>query len=458
MKQQDSPVTQRTLYGFAVGIFLGVGTLGVSVSAEPLEEELPFDSCGRPCRPLVSSLEPEGADLVVKIQFPLSEDLQEGIWIVQRDEAGALVGEAFVEPGFAFEVAATIHDGLRAALDLGPAFVLELLDVDRQLVGDRIPLRVKLECTDAAPCTLEPVFGIAPGDAIHVPADLFSAINGVIKSGQPISLEAISARGPELVGPFLDMLWQSDFEPTPPSGCQCRWLFATDTADLTGGVHLLWTNGNAPANLNQRFAGYTELAIRLLCVLVSEPQQVTLAVDVGYPSELTVTNRWGESCAAPCEPEITQSLLYRSRASVQAGDLVPNGQGPPGSSELVDNDVQWHVGSEPSLASQEASASTVASLNQRLAAHQLELSSTLSGSSSFTRFEGQTNIALDVELGMVAVFVSSLEMNARADACEDIPALDTGVVVAPRFLDGDVVILTKCIEERHTSLVIKTGG
>ncbi len=445
----------------AVAAFLLTGHLGFPAVSQALSEGPAVDECGRPLAPIIKSLEADGAGLVLTVEFPLSEQPHEGVWVAQYDAAGEFVGEVFVDPGSEPESTATIPDGLRAALDRGPAFTLDLLDASRRLIEEDVAFIVRLDCAASAACTLEPVLGVAPGAASHVSADLLAVLDSLTESGEPISIEGITVQYPELAGPILDLFWQSSFQASTSESCECRWLLATEVTPLTGGAHLVWANTLAPPQgSNDRYLGDTELHVRLICTLVSQPQLYATIVDVGEPVEIFVPDRWGPPCDASCEPRVTHSLLYKSKALV---NLPPSDWDGPFPSEdddaRVRNEGRWYIGSNFGNASLVEWSSTTASINTPLVVGSMASSSMDHSSYSFSRFEGATRIVLQHGFGLSALLASKLDMYATADACESIPELGVSFFVTPLFRDGNVnTEYDRCRDNFHTSLVIRTGG
>ncbi len=434
------PKRHRSL---AAGLFV----LALSGAATPTlgEPLIHFDERGCTRAPALADLTRDGGDLVVTIALPVSDDPEPGIWVIQRDAAGDIVGEVFHEAGFETEANVSIPDGVRAALERGPAFVLSILDAERRSTGPEHPFMIKLDCPEAPLCTLEPVLGVSPGDALHASPQLLTEIGNRIDSDQPIGFDAISTARPDLQGALLDLFWQQNMHPSEkgmhPSNltsCHCQWLVATDATSLTGGAHLIWAG--EPAHRG----GTTRLGSRLWCFRTTEPQDHEVAVDVGSILELSVRVFDAMACPRPCDPRIEHGFHYQAAASTA--------QFPVGIATSVENHASWIFDSGdddgPPPVWTIADSSTVTATTD-LAQARVRI-----GDHAISRFEGETTIAIDADpfaWDAWVTFGSRLSMHARSEGCDGVAPLEASILIAPTFSRAD-----RCDVEIHKSLRI--GG
>lgn len=402
------------------------------------------DECGCLLAPAIAHLARDGSDLVVTVALPPSDDQPADVWVIQRDAAGGLVGEVFVQPGLEREVDVSIPEGVSAALERGPAFSLSLLDAERQPIGPDSPFVIKLVCPEESMCTLEPVLGVAPGDALHVSPRLLTEIGNRIDSNQPIGFDAISAARPDLRGVLLDFFWQGSVAPPDLGGCSCHWFFAHEVASLTGGAHLIWARPD-PAEPTAVYGGSTELGTRLLCFKSFDRRPYPILVEAGSVAEISIPVFSGTVCPRPCDPRIEHGVRYEALAST--ADF-------PTDSEIsVINRASWSFA--PSAGNTSISVSTLAEVGGTTAVSHLVHAKGRAGDRALSRFQSNTEfemwLAREGPSLSWAKFGAELEMYARSDTCEGLPALEVSVFISPKFSQAN-----RCDIEIHKSLRI--GG
>lgn len=410
-------------------------------------EQLPaVDEAGCPRAPYIDQLDGAGSALQITVGTPVRELPHEDIWVVQHSSNGTIVGEVLLTPDQDLTTTVSIPNGIRAALDLGPAFTLSILDSDRLPIGEPVPFVVKLVCGEVGTCQLVPSLGVAPGGSLSISPELAQAIDDLIAFGYSISLESIRMYFPQLESDYLDMLWQRGFR-FHADICACDWLSSHTSAGTTGGVHLLNVEllPGANGNVIEQIDGTTNVRIQLLCTQPGDSVALLREVLAGDSVSVQILDNLGFACSAPCAPRVTHKLVYQARGNI--GALGPSPPSPdPGS--VIGNRIDWFVSPSTPTAPLEEVITRLDDIEPSAFTLWQPASTTLHQDST-SHFSGCTILDLDVTKS--SSFASTLDMVAESQTCEATP-LAFVLERRPRFVQND-----RCDVERHTSLRIGTG-